>query len=94
MSIDPIHQTKSDFKYLGQAELFSVGNRKSRGGRVTYRRFAAAAEAIRFAVEDLGRANLVGVYLEADEQRFDGAGIRLLYDSVDYPLIRRRGSVS
>ena len=94
MSIDLIHQTKSDFNYRGQAELFSVRNWKSCGGRVRYRRFEAAAEVVRFAIEELGPANLVGVHLEADEQRFDGAGIRLLYDSADYPLIRRHGAVA
>jgi hypothetical protein len=81
----------NDFKYFDQAELFLLGSCNSRGKRVRYRRFAAAAEAIRFAIEELGRERLTGVYLEVDEQRFDGAGIRRLYDSADYPLLRRHG---
>jgi hypothetical protein len=81
----------SNFKYQDHAELFSVGNWKSLGNRVRYRRFAAAAEAIRFAIEELGRERLAGVYLEVDEQRFDSIGIRLLYDSADYPFLRRHG---
>jgi hypothetical protein len=78
----------SNFRYQDQAELFSLGSWKSRGNRVRYRRFAAAAEAIRFAIEELGREHLAGVYLEVDEQRFDSSGIRLLYDSPNYPFLR------
>jgi hypothetical protein len=78
----------TNFKYLAEAELFSVGSWKSRELHVRYRRFALAAEAIRFAIEELGREHLAGVYLEVDEERFDSTAIRLLYDSTDYPLAR------
>jgi hypothetical protein len=78
----------NNFRYHGEAELFSVGSWKSRGQHVRYRRFALAAEAIRFAIEELGRGRLAGVFLEVDEERFDSAGIRRLYDSADYPLAR------
>ena len=54
-----------------------------------YRRFALAAEAIRFAIEELGQEHLAGVYLEVDEERFDSTEIRRLYDSTDYPLARQ-----
>jgi len=33
---------------------------------------------------------LLGAFLEVEEERFDGKGIRALYDSPDYPLPRRR----
>jgi hypothetical protein len=52
-------------------------------------RFERAADAIRFAVERLPPKLLVGACLEVDEVRIDSHGIRHLYDSVDYPLIRR-----
>ena len=35
------------------AELYPVRSRKQRAGRVTYERFEVAAEAIRFATEEL-----------------------------------------
>ena len=54
-----------------------------------YRRFARAADAIRFAMEDLPPELLVGAYLEVEQGRFDDEGIRQLYESADYPLVRR-----
>jgi hypothetical protein len=78
-----------DSEYFGEAELFSVGSWKSGGQHVRVRRFAAAAEAIRFAVEELGREHLAGIYLAIGEQRFDSAGIRRLYEDTRYPLLRR-----
>ena len=35
-----------------------------------YRRFAKAAEAIRFAIEELPPDLLIGAHLEVEEQRF------------------------
>ncbi|MGB8486245.1 MAG: hypothetical protein WCD67_08260 [Xanthobacteraceae bacterium] len=79
----------SAFNYSSQAELFPTRNRKSRRQPLGYRRFDRAADAIRFAIEELPSQSLAGAYLEVDEQRFDSIGIRRLYDSTDYPLTRR-----
>ena len=79
----------SAFNYSSQAELFPTRNRKSRRQPLGYRRFDRAAEAIRFAIEELPSQSLAGAYLEVEEQRFDSVGIRRLYDSTDYPLARR-----
>jgi hypothetical protein len=79
----------SAFNYSSQAELFPTRNRKSRRQPLGYRRFDRAADAIRFAIEELPSQSLAGAYLEVDEQRFDSVGIRRLYDSTDYPLARR-----
>lgn len=55
---------------------------------MTYKRFASASEAIRYAVEDLEPALLHGAVMEIDEERFDGRQIQGLYASADYPLKR------
>jgi hypothetical protein len=78
------------FDYTTEAELFPLVRRKfTKGGPVGYKRFTSAAEAIRFAVESLPPDLLRGAYLEVAEERFDANGIRQLYESDTYPLVRR-----
>jgi hypothetical protein len=79
----------SEFDYSTGAELFPNKARKSKPHSLRYRRFKSAADAIRFAIEELPPVLLVGAYLEVDEERFDHEGIRRLYESADYPLKRR-----
>ncbi|MBV9239565.1 MAG: hypothetical protein JOZ94_27325 [Xanthobacteraceae bacterium] len=78
------------FDYSREAELFPARVAKSRGKSFSYQRFERAADAIQFAMEVLPAQYLAGAYLEIDEQRFDAGGIRLLYESSEYPLIRSR----
>lgn len=79
----------STFDYGIEAELFPCKNRMSRSHSVRYRRFARAADAIRFAIEELPPKHLVGAYLQIDEERFNSVEIRQLYESAEYPLARR-----
>ena len=77
------------FNYSMSAELFTSKGRLHGRPPLRYRRFARAAEAIRFAIEDLPSQLLVVTHLEVDELRYSSAEIRRLYESPDYPLGRK-----
>lgn len=76
------------FDYGTEAELFSFRLKNSRHQPLGYKRFARAADAIRFAIEALPLQLLTGTCLQVDEVRFEGTEIRRLYDSAEYPLAR------
>jgi hypothetical protein len=77
------------FPARSEAELFPPRHRRRRREPVGYGRFARAADAIRFAIEELPAELLLEACLEVDEEIFDRDGIRRLYDSNAYPLARR-----
>ena len=79
----------ASFDYGAEAELFPGAARPSRRQPVGYRRFASAAEALRFAMEELSPEALAGAALEVGDERFDSRGMRQLYEAADYPLARR-----
>ncbi len=75
------------FDYAAMAELYP-SRRYAKSQTTQYRRFSTAAEAIQYIVEEMPAKWLAGSYLEVNEQRFEGAAIRTLYDAEDYPLAR------
>ena len=86
------------FEYANEAELFDFGleaelfiakGKNSRRQPLGYKRFARAADAICFAIEDLPPHLLVGTYLEVDEERYQAKEIRRLYERAEYSLARR-----
>jgi hypothetical protein len=77
------------FSFKKSAELFPAAIRKKKRAGFAYRRFDTAADAVRFAIEELPADSLNGAYLQVDEARFDQNGIRTLYESQDFPLPRR-----
>ncbi len=78
-------QDLNGFNYDASAELFP--GRTMRGSvHVKYRRFDTAAEALRFAVEQMPASAFPGACLEIDEMRFGSREIRYLYDNAAYPL--------
>jgi hypothetical protein len=76
------------FDFDVAAELFPARDRNRRAA-VGYRRFSHAADAIRFAIEELPPERLHGSILEVEGERYDGSEIRRLYDSADFPRPRR-----
>ena len=74
----------SSFDYSAPAELFLA--KPAKGSRTKYRRFATAAEAVRYAIEDLRTPKAFGAWLEVGDQRFNSSEIQRLYEAVDYPL--------
>jgi hypothetical protein len=77
--------TAPTLDYEAGAELFIAHRRRAAG----YLRFDRAADAIRFAIEELPPQSLLAAHLEVDEARFDGREIRRLYDGAEFPLARR-----
>jgi hypothetical protein len=79
----------AEFDYNAAAELFPTRRRQARRQSFGYKRFPKAAQAIRFAIEDLPLESLVGAFLEVEEQRYGSDDIRRLYESAAYPLARQ-----
>jgi hypothetical protein len=59
----------SSFDYSAPAELFLF--KPAKGSHTKYRRFTTAAEALRYAVEDLRTPKAFGAHLEVGDERFD-----------------------
>ncbi len=77
------------FDYAASAELFMPKRRRGARQPLSYRRFATAAEAIRFAVEELPTLHTMGPWMQVGDERFSNDDIRRLYESTSYPRRRR-----
>ena len=67
------------FDYSSPAELFLS---KRRGRHTDYRRFATAAEAIRYAVEELRTCRSLRAWMQVGEDRCNQEEINRLYDEM------------
>ena len=84
--------TDMEFDYRSPAELFIPKRSSSRRHqRINYRRFATAAEAIRFAVEEFPSVRTLGAWMQVGDHRYDSDEICRLYESSEYPLRRAPG---
>jgi hypothetical protein len=72
------------FDYSAPAELFLA--KRAKNSRGNYWRFSTAAEALRFAIEDLRTPKAFGAWLEVGDERFNSIEIQRLYKADDYPL--------
>jgi hypothetical protein len=75
------------FDYSAPTELFIPKRKAGRRPPMGYRRFATAAEAIRFAVEEFP-AKTLGAWMQVGDERYDSDEICRLFESADYPLQR------
>ena len=73
-----------NFDYNAPAELFLA--KPAKGSRTKYRRFETAAEALRYAVENLRTPKAFGAWLEVGDERFNSGEIQRLYEAADCPL--------
>lgn len=80
------------FDFSAPAELFPSRGKKGRS-TLRYRRFTTAAEAVRFAVEDISPTLQLGAYLEVNEARFGMPEILALYAHPAFPLKRAASKV-
>ena len=79
----------SSFDYTASAGLFAAKGRT----KLRYRRFSQAAEAIRYAIEKLPRKLFLASSLEVNDERYNAAQIRTLYESKRFPLTRNDSSL-
>jgi hypothetical protein len=71
------------FQYSSPAELYLS---KRRRRHTDYRRFATAAEAISYAVEEFRALRSLTAWMQVGDERFNKDEIQRLYDDDDYPL--------
>jgi len=63
------------FDYWSPAELFTAKRKGRPRQQLDYRRFATAAETIRFAVEDFPAIRTLGAWMQVGDERFNSEEI-------------------
>jgi Arc/MetJ-type ribon-helix-helix transcriptional regulator len=82
------------FDYDTPAELFMAKRKGGARQPLGYRRFASAAEAIRFAIEESPAVRTLGAWMQVGDERYDSDEIQRLYENEQYPLRRRKPKVN
>ena len=72
----------SGFDFQSPADLFATRHRRFRSQWRGYQHFTDAAEAIRYAMEELPPALLPSANIEVNDERLDCRGIRRLYEPI------------
>jgi hypothetical protein len=72
--------------YLVPAEVYATPGRGVRRA-MFYRKFPSLAAAVQFVAEDLP-PGMVHAAVETEDERFEGADLKALYEAEDYPLPR------
>lgn len=80
-----------DFDYLARAELH-LGSDWETATSLGARAFRRAANALRFAFEEAAPISLRGARVTIGDYEFAGGELRGLYNSLSYPLPRKRVS--
>lgn len=78
----PINWEISSELYSGLSRFYPQNSK--------YLRFPSTAEAVRFAIEEMSPAALIGVSIESGDERYEGEAISALYNAADYPLSRKK----
>jgi hypothetical protein len=82
------------FDYDTPAELFMAKRKGGARQPLGYQRFASAAEAIRFAIEQSPAVRTLGAWMQVGDERYDSDEIQRLYENEEYPLRRREPKVN
>ena len=82
-------QSQTNFDYGAPAGVFTR-MRHGRRSAARYRRFGTAAEAIRYAVEELPAPLLPGITMEVGEDTLDHRDILRLYEDPRFPATPKK----
>ena len=65
--------------YEAPAEIFTYSRLRGRSKTLAYHRFGTAEEALRYAIEEIPKGELIGTIIEVEDDRIGHKDIRKLY---------------